>query len=115
MKILFLITLLSALFLGCRTNETPRAQVDDLKITADLKSKLASGVGISSVTDISVNSTNGVVTLSGEVNSADVKDKAISIAKSVPNVVRVVDNLQVAKPQAGASLIRPGINEPVNA
>jgi len=101
MKILFLISLFSALLIGCRTNETPRAQVDDLKITAELKSKLASDVGLSSVTDISINSTNGVVTLSGQVNSADVKDKTEAIAKSTPNVVRVVDNVQVApKPQS---------------
>jgi osmotically-inducible protein OsmY len=102
MRTLLLLTLVSGLFIGCRTNETPRAQVDDLKITADLKSKLASGVGLSSVTDISVNSTNGVVTLSGDVNSADVKDKAESIAKSIPNVVRVDDNLQVIKSQASS-------------
>jgi hypothetical protein len=103
MRILFLTALLSTLILGCRTNETPRAQVDDLKITADLKSRLASDVGLSSITDISVNSTNGVVTLSGELNSADVKDKVVSIAKSIPHVVRVVDNIQVLKPQAAFS------------
>jgi osmotically-inducible protein OsmY len=52
------------------------------------------------VPNISVNSTNGVVTLSGQVDSADVKAKAVAIAKDVPKVVRVVDSLQVtAKPQ----------------
>ena len=100
MKILLFSSLLFALVAGCRTNETPRAQVDDLKITAELKSKLASDVGISSVTDISINSTNGVVTLSGEVASADVKSKTVSIANSIPRVVKVVDNIQIAKPQA---------------
>lgn len=102
MKSLLLISVIAALLMGCRTNETPRAQVDDLKITADLKGKLASDVGLSSVTDISVNSTNGVVTLAGEVKSEDVKDKAESIAKAIPNVVRVVDNIQVAGTQPGA-------------
>lgn len=115
MKILFLISLLSTLLIGCRTNETPRAQVDDLKITAELKSKLASGVGLSSITDISINSTNGVVTLSGQVSSPEVKDKTVSIAKSVPNVVRVVDNLQVAKSQVGALLIGFAARAPVNS
>lgn len=81
---------------GCRTNESPEAQVNDLEITAQLKSKLASDVGVSSVTNISVNSTNGVVTLSGQVDSADNRAKAEAAAKSVPKVVRVVDNLQVA-------------------
>ena len=59
------LSLISAVFIGCRTNETPKAQVDDLKITAQAKSKLANDVGLSSITDISINSTNGVVTLSG--------------------------------------------------
>jgi len=87
--------LLFALLLGCRTNESPEGQVDDLQIMAQVKSKLASDVGVSSVTNISVNSTNGVVTLSGQVNSPDVRDKAETAAKSVPKVVRVVDTLQV--------------------
>jgi len=87
--------LLFALLLGCRTNESPEGQVDDLQIMAQVKSKLASDVGVSSVTNISVNSTNGVVTLSGQVNSPDVRAKAETAAKSVPKVVRVVDTLQV--------------------
>jgi osmotically-inducible protein OsmY len=96
-------SLLFAFLIGCRTNETPKAQVDDLQITAQLKTKLASDVGISSVTDISINTTNCVVTLSGVVDSADVKNKAEGIAKAVPKVVRVINNLQVAtKPQTGA-------------
>ena len=86
----------SALFTGCRTNETPEAQVNDIQITADVKSKLASDVGLSTVPNISVNSTNGVVTLSGAVDSAGTKERAETIARGVPKVVRVVDNLQIA-------------------
>ena len=95
-----LMVLLFALLLGCRTNESPEGQVDDLQIMAQVKSKLASDVGVSSVTNISVNSTNGVVTLSGQVNSPDVKSKAETVAKSVPKVVRVVDTLQVTPTKA---------------
>src|SRR5580700_10110802 len=92
--------LLCGILLGCRTNESPEGQVDDLEITTQLKSKLASDVGVSSVTNISVNSTNGVVTLSGQVDSAETRSKAEATAKAVPKVVRVVDNLQIApKPQ----------------
>jgi hyperosmotically inducible protein len=92
-----LVVLLWAVLFGCRTNESPEGQVDDLQITAQVKSKLASDVGVSSVTNISVNSTNGVVTLSGQVNSPDVKTKAEAAAKSVSKVVRVVDTLQVTQ------------------
>lgn len=90
-----LVILLSATLFGCRTNESPEGQVDDLQITAHVKSKLASDIGVSSVTNISVNSTNGIVTLSGQVDSADVKTKAEGAAKSVPKVIRVVDAIQV--------------------
>src|SRR5215467_13430152 len=69
MRAIFLV-LLCTLLLGCRTNESPEAQVDDLQITAQVKAKLASDARVSSVTNISVNSTNGVVTLSGQVDSA---------------------------------------------
>jgi hyperosmotically inducible periplasmic protein len=86
--------------ISCRTNESPEGQVNDLEITAQVKAKLASDVGPSSVTNISVNSTNSVVTLSGQVDSVGVKAKAVAIAKDVPKVTRVVDSLQVTvKPQ----------------
>lgn len=96
---LLLIFLLAGFFAGCRTNESPEGQANDLQITAQVKSKLASDVGISTVTNISVNSTNGVVTLAGQVDSAEVKSRAETVAASVPKVSRVVNNLQVvAKP-----------------
>src|SRR5260370_36489061 len=96
---LLLLLMSCALLFGCRTNETPAGQVDDLQITAQVKSELASDIGISSVTNISVNSTNGIVTLSGQVDSSEAKSKAEMVAKNVPKVVRVVDSLQVAAPK----------------
>lgn len=96
MKFLAVPVLFFALFAGCRTNESPEAQVNDLQIAAQVKAKLASDVGASTVTNISVNSTNGVVALAGQVDSAATKAKAESVAKNVPKVVRVIDNLQVA-------------------
>jgi len=90
------LTLICLSGIACRTNESPEGQVDDLQITTQLKSRLASDIGASSVTNISVNSTNGIVTMSGQVDSADARAKAETIAKGVPKVVRVVDNLQVA-------------------
>jgi len=98
MKILLGLLLALAMF-GCRTNESPEGQAHDLQITAHVKSKLASDVGLSTVTNISVNSTNGVVTLAGQVNSTEAKVRAEAAAASVPMVVRVVNNIQVtAKP-----------------
>jgi osmotically-inducible protein OsmY len=100
MKLLLLLPL-AVLLLGCRTNESPEDQVNDLEITTQLKSKLASDVGLSSVTNIAVNSTNGVVTLSGQVDSEGAKSKAEIVARAVPKVVRVVNNLQVVPRRVG--------------
>ena len=84
------------LFSGCRTNESPEAQVDDIQISAQVKGRLAKEVGMSTVTNVSVNSTNGIVTLSGQVDSSEVKAKVEEVATATPKVTRVVDNLQVA-------------------
>jgi len=96
MKYVMGIALLVILLAGCRTNETPEQQVNDAEITANLKAKLASDLGVASITNISVNSTQGIVTLAGTVHSAAEKSKAVAIAQSIPKVVRVNDNLQIA-------------------
>ena len=95
MRILLPLAVFCTFLVSCRTNESPEAQINDLEIVANVKSKLASDIGASSVTNVSVNSTNGVVTLAGQVDSAAAKSKAESDAKAVPKVARVVNNLQV--------------------
>jgi osmotically-inducible protein OsmY len=99
MRILPLVVLLAA-SIGCRTNETPEQQVHDAEITGNVKAKFASELGGATVTNISVNVTNGVVTLTGIVHNTEERSKAIVIAQAVPQVVRVNDNLQVVSAQA---------------
>jgi osmotically-inducible protein OsmY len=96
MRFVLSAALLCALLAGCRTNESPEAQVNDLQIVAQVKSKLASQEGAATVTNIGVDSTNGVVTLTGQVDTAEAKAQAETVAKKVPKVVRVIDNLQIA-------------------
>jgi len=96
MRALLLTGVACILLGGCRTNETPEAQVNDIKIAAEVKSKLVSDVGLATLPNVSVNSTNGVVTLAGQVDSDAQRAKAETLAKTVPNVKKVVDNLQVA-------------------
>lgn len=93
-----------ALFAGCNTSQAPRRQVSDLQITTQVKAKLASDVRPSSLTDIDVNTTNGVVTLAGQVENAEVKHSAEIVTASVQGVLAVNDNLQVAP--AAASVTR---------
>ena len=46
---------------------------------------------------------NGVVTLTGEVNSEDKRTRAEKVATGVPNVTQVVNNLQVKNHKASSS------------
>jgi hypothetical protein len=92
---LVMLLIVSALAMGCRTTQSPRRQVEDSTITAQIKTKLAADVRLSSLTNIDVNTTNGMVTLSGQVESEDVKNRAVEAVRAVQGVVRVDDNLQV--------------------
>jgi osmotically-inducible protein OsmY len=80
---------------GCNTTEPPNRQLSDAQVTTKVKAKLASDIGPSSLTNVDVTTTNGVVTLSGQVASADVKQKAETVTASLPGVVRVNNNVQV--------------------
>ena len=46
---------------------------------------------------------NGVVTLTGEVNSQSKRSDAEQIASAVPNVKQVVNNLQIKNQKASSS------------
>ncbi len=87
--------------IGCNTTQSPERQADDLAITTAVKSKLASDVDLSTVTNIEINTTNGVVTLAGQVSSEAMKNRAGEVASQVEGVVRVTNNLQVEPGSAG--------------
>jgi osmotically-inducible protein OsmY len=76
------------------TGESLGQNVDDTTITTTVKSKLALDKA-SSLTRIGVDTVKGVVHLTGIVESADVKDRATTIAREVGGVRGVVNNLQV--------------------
>jgi osmotically-inducible protein OsmY len=84
---------------ACRTTQSPEQQVDDAAITTKVKSKLASDVRLATVTNVDVNTTNGVVTLAGQVRDPGEKHAVESAAKTVPGVRDVNNNLQVAPPE----------------
>lgn len=86
-------------FVGaCKTTSSPRRQVDDTAIKAAVKAKLAADVKLSTLTNIEVNSTNGVVTLAGQVNDESDRIQAERVTRTVDGVVRVNNELQVKKP-----------------
>jgi len=88
---------IAAVFLlaACRPNETVEAQARDAKIKTQIKSKLASDVGAATITAISVDVTNGVVTIAGPVHTEDEKARIAAAARSVEGVVSVNDAMQV--------------------
>src|SRR5512135_737479 len=83
---------------GCKSSQSMGAQVDDAGIKTKVKAKLAKDVRLSTLTNIEVNSTNGVVTLAGQVPNHLDKAKAEEVARSVEGVARVNNELQVESP-----------------
>ena len=67
---------------------------EDSAITADVKTKFLAEPGVSGL-DIHVDTKNGVVTLSGNVNSKAEETKAISIARGSKGVKRVVNHMKL--------------------
>ncbi|MCA1581937.1 MAG: BON domain-containing protein [Acidobacteria bacterium] len=92
------IVVLASFVAGCKTSTSAGTQVDDAGIKTSVKAKLAADVKLSTLTNIEVNSTNGVVTLAGQVDNPDQKRMAADVARSVNGVVRVNNNLQVKNP-----------------
>ena len=86
---------LVAFVASCKTTSSPGRQVDDAAIKTAVKAKMAADVRLSTLTNIEVNSTNGVVTLAGQVGSESDRAQAAAVARSVDGVVRVNNELQV--------------------
>jgi hyperosmotically inducible protein len=69
--------------------------IDDAAITAQVKTKLLNDPDVGGLR-IDVDTTKGVVTLSGVVKSKAEESKAISLARSVDGVKDVKSTLQVS-------------------
>lgn len=83
---------------GCQatTGRTAGRNVDDATLTGSVKTKLATDK-LSSLTRIDVDTTNGIVSLNGVVESAEQRARAQELASQVNGVNKVVNNLQVQK------------------
>ncbi len=73
---------------------------EDAAITAKVKLALASSVG-KSATAISVDTRGAVVTLTGEVDAAGVRDRADQAALEIDGVKSVIDNIVVKSATIG--------------
>ncbi|MDZ4347783.1 MAG: BON domain-containing protein [Candidatus Binatia bacterium] len=76
------------------TGETMGENIDDSYITGAVKTQLASDKLVS-LTRVEVETTNGIVYLTGQVQTAEQRSHIGSLASQVKGVKRVVNNLQV--------------------
>ncbi len=67
---------------------------DDAAITAKVEVAIASSIGENS-TDVSVETRAAVVTLTGEVDTPDIRDRADRAALGIDGVKSVIDNMVV--------------------
>jgi hyperosmotically inducible protein len=86
------------LIAGCQamTGETAGQNIDDGTLTTSVKTSLA-GERINTLTRVGVETNNGIVVLTGEVETAQEKSRAGTVASQVKGVKRVINNLQVIK------------------
>src|SRR5262245_20664825 len=79
---------------GCRTTQSPGTQVDDAWITTKINSKLVADPDVK-MTDVSVQTDEGVVTLTGRVESEAERREAVKLARETQGVNSVRDMLRV--------------------
>jgi hyperosmotically inducible periplasmic protein len=97
-----MVLVLSIFFLAASyqtaTGETMKENAVDTKITASVKSHLATNDKLKTLTQISVRTDNKVVYLTGSVPTQQEKDLAGDVASKVEHVQKVVNDI-VVKPK----------------
>ena len=94
---MMIVTLALLFFMsGCQalTGQTMGENIDDSYITGAVKTQLASDKLVS-LTRVEVETNNGIVYLTGQVQTAEQKSHIGSLTSQVSGVKRVVNNLQV--------------------
>ena len=86
------------LIAGCQamTGETAGQNIDDGTLTTYVKTALA-GERLNTLSRVGVETNNGIVVLTGEVETANEKSRAGTVASQVKGVRGVTNNLQVIK------------------
>jgi hyperosmotically inducible protein len=79
---------------GCASTRSTETQFDDAAITTAVKAKLAADPEVKAH-EIDVDTVDGTVTLSGNVDNNDVRSEAIQLARGTDGVVAVTDNMSI--------------------
>ncbi len=97
-----LIILIAALALGAcaSTSEEGKTRttgqyIDDATVTAKVKTAIATDVGVRAASNVSVETNDGVVQLSGFADSKEQADSAEATAKKVGGVTSVKNDIRV--------------------
>ena len=93
----FLIVALMAVAFGCAetaTHQSTGAYADDAWITTKVKADILAEPSLK-VAQINVETYKGVVQLSGFVDSAASRDKAVAVARAVKGVTSVKNDMQL--------------------
>ena len=96
LRSVLVLTMLMAVTVGCTamTGKSAGENVDDAKITASVKTKLAAEK-VATLTKVDVDTNKGTVYLTGNVENAAVMARATEIARAVSGVHDVVNNLKI--------------------
>src|SRR2546425_3328044 len=94
---LYVVVLIAAIALAVGCNKAP----NDAQVSSDIQSKLNSDSGLQGK-QISVQSSNGIVTLTGSVDNDAQRDAAARYASSEPGVHQIINNLKVPEVSAPA-------------
>ena len=89
--------LLGALLLltiGCSSTQTVGEELDDATITTKVEAKMAGDPDVSAF-NVDVDTNDGVVRLSGEVEHAEAKAEAEKLARETQGVRRVINDITV--------------------
>jgi len=79
----------------------------DVGITATVKAKMAADPAVQAG-EIEVMTANGVVTLTGNIDSEEAKQRALALAKETKGVVEVTDMIAVRRPAGDGDAPDPG-------
>jgi len=93
---MLVLALLVSVTAGCTsmTGKSAGDNIDDAKITAQVKTKLAAEK-VATLTKVDVDTNRGTVYLTGNVENAAIKARATEIARNVSGVREVVNNLNI--------------------
>ena len=101
-RVVFALAAACALALGaCASTTSPGKQettgryIDDATVTAKVKTAIASDVGVKAAANVNVETSQGVVQLSGFADSQDQASRAVAAAQKVSGVRSVKNDIRV--------------------